>query len=113
MQSGAGGAGPNDRRGSDEKESSRDFALWKAEPSDITAWGSRWGRGRPGWHIECSAMCHRLLGPSIDIHAGGVDLVFPHHSNEIAQSEAFSGQKFSNFWIHNGESSAAAAVAAL
>ena len=55
-----------------------------------------------GWHIECSAMCHHLLGPTIDIHAGGIDLVFPHHQNEIAQTEAFSGQKFSRYWIHNG-----------
>jgi len=97
--------GPNERRGMDEKRDARDFALWKAfNPSgdgDVT-WNATFGQGRPGWHIECSAMCNRLLGPSIDIHAGGVDLVFPHHQNELAQSEAFSGQQFSRYWLHNG-----------
>ncbi len=104
MIEGAGGFGPNERRGMSDKESSRDFALWKAfTPNDgEVCWDSAFGKGRPGWHIECSAMCHKLLGPTIDIHAGGIDLVFPHHSNEIAQSEAFSGKKFSNYWIHNG-----------
>jgi len=104
MKKGAGGFGPNERRGSDEKESARDFALWKSftEQDGEVVWDSAFGRGRPGWHIECSAMCNCLLGPTIDLHAGGVDLVFPHHSNEIAQSEAFSGERFCNYWIHNG-----------
>ncbi len=104
MQEGAGGAGPNEKKGTDEKESPRDFALWKAfvEGDGEVVWDSPFGRGRPGWHIECSAMCNCLLGKTIDIHAGGVDLVFPHHQNEVAQSEAFSGQTFCNYWIHNG-----------
>ena len=104
MKDGAGGFGPNERRGTDDKESARDFALWKAftEQDGEVAWDSAFGRGRPGWHIECSAMAHKLLGPTIDIHAGGVDLVFPHHENEIAQSEAFSGKTFCDCWIHNG-----------
>eukprot|EP01036_Dinobryon_divergens_P029083 gene29083-38142_t len=97
--------GPNERRGVSEKQDSRDFALWKSYNSSTDgdiAWNASFGKGRPGWHIECSAMCNRLLGPSIDIHAGGVDLVFPHHQNEVAQSEAFSGQPFSRYWVHNG-----------
>lgn len=104
MQEGAGGAGPNEKKGTDEKESPRDFALWKAfvENDGEVVWDSPFGRGRPGWHIECSAMCNCLLGKTIDIHAGGVDLVFPHHQNEVAQSEAFSGETFCNYWIHNG-----------
>lgn len=104
MKEGAGGFGPNERRGATEKESARDFALWKsfAEQDGEVVWDSAFGRGRPGWHIECSAMCNCLLGPTIDLHAGGVDLVFPHHSNEIAQSEAFSGEQFCRYWIHNG-----------
>ena len=104
MKDGSGGSGPNDRRGSDDKESNRDFALWKSfNPLDKeVVWDSAFGRGRPGWHIECSAMCYKHLGPTIDIHAGGVDLVFPHHENEIAQSEAFTGKQFCNYWIHNG-----------
>jgi cysteinyl-tRNA synthetase len=104
MQEGAGGFGPNERRGAAEKESARDFALWKAftEQDGEVVWDSVFGRGRPGWHIECSAMCNCLLGSTIDLHAGGVDLVFPHHSNEIAQSEAYSGEQFCRFWIHNG-----------
>jgi cysteinyl-tRNA synthetase len=104
MQDGAGGSGPNDRRGSDDKESNRDFALWKSfNPLDKeVVWDSAFGRGRPGWHIECSAMCYKHLGETIDIHAGGVDLVFPHHENEIAQSEAFTGKPFCNYWVHNG-----------
>lgn len=91
---GAGGSGPNEKRGEDDKEDARDFALWKAyNPQDgEVAWESRLGKGRPGWHIECSAMCHALLGDTIDIHSGGVDLVFPHHTNEIAQTEAFTGK---------------------
>jgi len=130
MIDGAGDGGPNARRGaSDEKQSNRDFALWKAvttQDGDVQ-WDTGFGRGRPGmivhwliigsselvimvymldrslgWHIECSAMCYKLLGPTIDIHAGGIDLVFPHHQNEIAQTEAFTGQQFSKYWLHNG-----------
>jgi len=105
MKEGAGGFGPNERRGADEKENSRDFALWKAfNPLDgEVVWNAKWGRGRPGWHIECSAMCNCLLGPTIDIHAGGVDLVFPHHENEIAQSRcSHNGAPLANVWMHNG-----------
>jgi len=79
-----------------------DFALWKAaEPGEIS-WDSPWGAGRPGWHIECSAMVKKHLGDTIDIHAGGQDLTFPHHENEIAQSEAYTGKTFANYWLHNG-----------
>ncbi len=79
-----------------------DFALWKASKPGEPAWDSPWGPGRPGWHIECTAMGFKHLGETFDIHAGGKDLIFPHHENEIAQSEAFSGKKFVNYWIHNG-----------
>ena len=80
-----------------------DFALWKARKSeDEIAWESPWGVGRPGWHIECSTMSKRYLGDTIDIHAGGQDLTFPHHENEVAQSEAHSGKQFANYWMHNG-----------
>jgi cysteinyl-tRNA synthetase len=79
-----------------------DFALWKASKPGEPAWDSPWGPGRPGWHIECSAMGFKHLGETFDIHAGGKDLVFPHHENEIAQSEAYSGKRFVNYWIHNG-----------
>ena len=86
-----------------EKEHPMDFALWKAAKPGEPSWDSPWGTGRPGWHIECSAMALRYLGDSIDIHGGGQDLVFPHHENEIAQSEAFSGaEPFARFWVHNG-----------
>lgn len=105
MIEGSGGSGPVERRGSDDKESPQDFALWKAYNAEIdrdVVWDVKFGRGRPGWHIECSAMCCKLLGPTIDIHAGGIDLVFPHHQNEIAQTEAFTGQEFSKYWFHNG-----------
>ncbi|MCH8199937.1 MAG: cysteine--tRNA ligase [Chloroflexi bacterium] len=86
-----------------EKEHPMDFALWKAAKPGEPSWDSPWGPGRPGWHIECSAMVLRYLGDSIDIHGGGQDLVFPHHENEIAQSEAFSGaEPFARFWVHNG-----------
>ncbi len=84
------------------KESPMDFALWKAAKPGEPAWDSPWGKGRPGWHIECSAMSVRYLGKTIDIHCGGQDLVFPHHENEIAQSEAANGCKFVNYWLHNG-----------
>ena len=85
------------------KEDSIDFALWKAqkEPDEI-AWDSPWGKGRPGWHIECSVMSTKYLGDTIDIHGGGQDLEFPHHENEIAQSEAKTGKKFVSYWLHNG-----------
>ena len=87
----------------EKKEDPLDFALWKArkEESEI-AWESPWGMGRPGWHIECSAMSKKYLGDTIDIHAGGQDLQFPHHENEIAQSEAHSGKTFARYWMHNG-----------
>ena len=84
------------------KEDPRDFALWKAnKPDEDTAWDSPWGRGRPGWHIECSAMAEKLLGPAFEIHGGGLDLVFPHHENELAQSSAL-GHEFARIWMHNG-----------
>ena len=84
------------------KKHSADFALWKAVKPGEPSWESPWGPGRPGWHIECSAMAKCCLGEEIDIHGGGLDLVFPHHENEIAQSEAASGKKFSKYWMHNG-----------
>ena len=84
------------------KENPLDFALWKAAKEGEPSWGSPWGKGRPGWHIECSAMSVSHLGEQIDIHGGGNDLIFPHHENEIAQSEAYSGKRFARFWIHNG-----------
>ncbi len=84
------------------KEDPRDFALWKAnKPGEDTWWASPWGRGRPGWHIECSAMAESLLGPEFEIHCGGLDLVFPHHENELAQSRAL-GHAFARIWMHNG-----------
>jgi cysteinyl-tRNA synthetase len=84
------------------KEDARDFALWKAnKPEEDTWWDSPWGRGRPGWHIECSAMAEKLLGPVFEIHGGGLDLVFPHHENELAQSRAL-GHEFAKVWMHNG-----------
>ena len=86
----------------ERKEDPADFALWKAAKPGEPAWESPWGPGRPGWHIECSAMCLRHLGEQIDIHGGGNDLVFPHHENEIAQSEGLTGKPFASFWIHNG-----------
>lgn len=90
------------RLGADEyeKEDVQDFALWKAAKPGEPTWDSPWGPGRPGWSIECSAMAMKHLGPTIDIHAGGVDNLFPHHENEIAQSEAATGQTFSRFWLH-------------
>lgn len=86
----------------EHKEDAMDFALWKAQKPGEPAWESPWGMGRPGWHIECSAMANRYLGKTIDIHSGGKDLVFPHHENEIAQSECANGQCFANYWMHNG-----------
>ncbi len=87
---------------SDKKRSPGDFALWKAAKPGEPAWDSPWGKGRPGWHIECSAMSMKLLGKTLDIHGGGLDLQFPHHENELAQSESFNGVPFVNFWMHNG-----------
>jgi cysteinyl-tRNA synthetase len=84
------------------KRESMDFALWKASKPGEPSWDSPWGKGRPGWHIECSAMSCRYLGTTIDIHCGGQDLIFPHHENEIAQSEACNGVQFANYWMHNG-----------
>ena len=101
------------RRGDDQVAGSRelagsgkrgagDFALWKAASENEVGWDSPWGRGRPGWHIECSAMSSHYLGQTFDIHGGGLDLVFPHHENEIAQSETATGQTFAKYWLHNG-----------
>jgi hypothetical protein len=86
------------------KRNPMDFALWKGEtPGDgVVWWESPWGPGRPGWHIECSAMSGKYLGESFDVHCGGKDLIFPHHENEIAQSEAASGKQLSRYWLHNG-----------
>lgn len=84
------------------KREPMDFAVWKAAKPGEPAWDSPWGKGRPGWHIECSAMNWRYLGDTIDIHCGGQDLIFPHHENEIAQSECFTGKPFAHYWMHNG-----------
>ena len=84
------------------KENPMDFALWKASKPNEPSWDSPWGKGRPGWHIECSAMAKRYLGDTIDIHCGGQDLIFPHHENEIAQSECANDAEFARFWMHNG-----------
>jgi len=84
------------------KEDPMDFALWKGAKEGEPAWGSPWGNGRPGWHIECSVMSMEHLGEQIDIHGGGNDLIFPHHENEIAQSESFTGKQFARYWVHNG-----------
>ncbi|MBR6271745.1 MAG: cysteine--tRNA ligase [Lachnospiraceae bacterium] len=87
--------------GEDEKEDPMDFVLWKPKKEGEPSWPSPWGDGRPGWHIECSVMSQKYLGETVDIHGGGEDLVFPHHENEIAQSEAYSGKPFSHYWMHN------------
>jgi len=84
------------------KENPMDFALWKGAKEGEPYWESPWGKGRPGWHIECSAMSRRYLGKTIDIHCGGQDLIFPHHENEIAQSECANGCEFARYWMHNG-----------
>lgn len=86
----------------EKKDDPLDFALWKEAKDGEISWDSPWGKGRPGWHIECSAMAKKYLGDTIDIHAGGQDLTFPHHENEIAQSEARTGKPFANYWMHNG-----------
>ena len=88
--------------GEEEKEDPMDFVLWKPKKEGEPYWDSPWSQGRPGWHIECSVMSKRYLGEQIDIHGGGEDLIFPHHENEIAQSEAASGKEFSHYWMHNG-----------
>ncbi|HIX64408.1 MAG TPA: cysteine--tRNA ligase [Candidatus Mediterraneibacter colneyensis] len=88
--------------GEDEKEDPLDFVLWKPKKEGEPAWKSPWSEGRPGWHIECSEMSKKYLGEQIDIHAGGEDLIFPHHENEIAQSEAANGKEFARYWMHNG-----------
>ena len=101
MQAGAGGrVDPDDLE--QKKQDSCDFALWRAAKPGEPAWDSPWGKGRPGWHIECSAMIRALLGETIDIHGGGGDLVFPHHENEIAQSEVLTGKPLARYWLHNG-----------
>ena len=86
----------------EHKNDPMDFALWKAQKPGEPAWESPWGMGRPGWHIECSAMVNKFLGETIDIHSGGQDLIFPHHENEIAQSECANGKPFAHYWMHNG-----------
>ncbi|OQY09726.1 MAG: cysteine--tRNA ligase [Fusobacteriia bacterium 4572_132] len=85
-----------------EKENPLDFTLWKKAKENEPKWNSPWGEGRPGWHLECSVMCKKYLGETLDIHGGGQDLIFPHHENEIAQSEASTGKIFVNNWMHNG-----------
>jgi cysteinyl-tRNA synthetase len=100
-------AGKSDRVNVEDPEYQKkkdpfDFALWKAAKPGEPAWESPWGAGRPGWHIECSAMVRDRLGDTIDIHAGGADLIFPHHENEIAQSEAVTGKPLARYWLHNG-----------
>lgn len=87
---------------SEKKRDSLDFALWKSAKENEPEWDSPWGKGRPGWHIECSAMSTKYLGENFDIHGGGRDLIFPHHENEVAQSECATGKPFANYWIHNG-----------
>jgi cysteinyl-tRNA synthetase len=87
---------------SDKKRNPGDFALWKAAKPGEPSWDSPWGPGRPGWHIECSAMSMKLLGHTLDIHGGGLDLQFPHHENELAQSESYTGETFTRYWMHNG-----------
>ena len=87
-----------------DKNNVNDFALWKftTKADGENSWKTSFGKGRPGWHIECSAMSMKILGNSLDIHTGASDLIFPHHTNEIAQSEAYSGKKFVNYWLHGG-----------
>jgi cysteinyl-tRNA synthetase len=99
----AGASGRLDDGELERKEDPMDFAVWKSEKrDDAISWQSPWGNGRPGWHIECSVMSQKYLADTIDIHGGGIDLAFPHHTNEIAQSEARTGQKFVDYWMHNG-----------
>lgn len=99
----AGASGRLDDEEMARKEDALDFAVWKSESrTGVISWESPWGAGRPGWHIECSVMSQKYLGNTLDIHGGGIDLAFPHHTNEIAQSEARTGEKFVNYWLHNG-----------
>ena len=86
----------------EKKKNHQDFVLWKLSKHGEPSWPSPWGKGRPGWHIECSTMSTEYLGKTLDIHGGGEDLIFPHHENEVAQSEAATGKKFANYWMHNG-----------
>lgn len=102
LQAGASGRMDSEEPEARKKKDPFDFALWKGAKSDEPAWDSPWGAGRPGWHIECSAMVRDRLGDTIDIHAGGSDLIFPHHENEIAQSEAVTGKPLARYWMHNG-----------
>ena len=102
MQAGASGRVDLEDLSGKKKHKPSDFALWKAAKPGEPAWESPWGMGRPGWHIECSAMIRANLGETIDIHGGGGDLVFPHHENEIAQSEVVTGKPLANYWVHNG-----------
>ncbi|MEG4442609.1 cysteine--tRNA ligase [Microcoleus sp. AT9_B5] len=101
MQAGASGRLETAEIEAQKKQDSSDFALWKSAKPGEPAWDSSWGKGRPGWHIECSAMVRDCLGETIDIHCGGSDLTFPHHENEIAQSEAATGKSLANYWMHN------------
>ena len=99
---GSGGRGRRGRGGGGLKEDPADFAVWKAAKPGEPAWESPYGMGRPGWHIECSAMSRTHLGKTIDLHCGGQDLIFPHHENEIAQSECANGCEFARYWMHSG-----------
>lgn len=101
MEAGASGR-LNEEIDESKKQDPFDFALWKSAKIDEPFWESKWGKGRPGWHIECSAMVRQCLGETIDIHCGGADLIFPHHENEIAQSEAVTGKPLARYWMHNG-----------
>ena len=102
MQAGASGRVESEEIETQKKQDPFDFALWKGAKPGEPAWDSPWGSGRPGWHIECSAMVRESLGETIDIHCGGADLIFPHHENEIAQSEAVTGKSLATYWMHNG-----------
>ena len=102
MQAGASGRVDLEDPEASKKKHAHDFALWKEAKPGEPSWKSSWGAGRPGWHIECSAMVREYLGETIDIHAGGADLIFPHHENEIAQSEAVTGKSLARYWLHNG-----------
>ncbi len=95
-------AGTRELKSSCQKHYPADFALWKSAKPDEPSWDSPWGKGRPGWHIECSVMSIKHIGETLDIHGGGMDLIFPHHENEIAQSEALTGKQFVKYWMHNG-----------
>ena len=102
LQAGASGRIALDDPDAPQKQNPFDFALWKSAKKNEPSWDSPWGKGRPGWHIECSAMVRDCFGETIDMHMGGSDLIFPHHENEIAQSEAASGKPLANYWLHNG-----------